>query len=122
MLASVGRVPSVVGGSPASPAGLAVDPFARTLYWTEPTGVWRSELDGTDEVLLLATTLQHPVAVALDPVHRRVDWTLMIRTDGFLGGNRSDDWIRTKTPQIRLHRDLKLLLDHVVRQIENRNF
>ena len=53
---------------------------------------------------------------------RILEWTLMVRTDGLLGGNRSDDWIRTKTPQIRLHRDLTLLLEHVIRQIENRNF
>jgi DNA-binding beta-propeller fold protein YncE len=63
--------------------GVAVDPTAGYVYWTEHDScqggsnhaIRRANLDGSSRVTLLSNGLSYPEQIALDLVHRTMYWT-----------------------------------------------
>lgn len=83
----------------ADPTGIAIDAFARKIYWADqapdstvgrgPGGVFRSNLDGTQQELLIPRgSLSW---IALDLSHGELYWTSPIPAPlGFIGRSRLD--------------------------------
>ena len=54
------------GGVMTSPEGLAIDPAAGKLYWTDIGGVWWSDLDGNNRVKIVTLPASSTRGIALD--------------------------------------------------------
>lgn len=74
---------TLLGPPGPRPIGLALDPFADKLYWTETTGgavgIHRMNLDGTNQEALVTAAggadVQDPQGIAVDPLGGRIYWT-----------------------------------------------
>jgi DNA-binding beta-propeller fold protein YncE len=56
----------ITSGVMTSPDGLAIDPAAGKLYWTDIGGVWWSDLDGNNRVKIVALPASSVRGIALD--------------------------------------------------------
>ena len=59
------------------PKGLALDPAAGKMYWTETftDGIWRADLNGLGREALITTGLERPSGIALDIGAGKMYWT-----------------------------------------------
>ena len=60
------------------PAGIAIDPIARKLYWAEPVQhrIRRSNMDGSEvEIFLSSPDVRCPEGIAIDHVRGMIYWT-----------------------------------------------
>lgn len=66
--------------------GISLDTQAGKLYWVEPLNncIRRSNLDGTQVETVLASGLDYPVDLRIDPVERKLYWT-NVSTSGLAG-------------------------------------
>ncbi|MBI1925679.1 hypothetical protein HYR99_15670 [Candidatus Poribacteria bacterium] len=52
---------------------------AAKMYWTDPQGIHRADLDGGNVETLLSVTLWSPTDVAVDPIEGKIYWTDILR-------------------------------------------